>query len=169
MEIEKIKELLFEIESNPEIKKEFLNLIVKTLDLRSNSYHPMVFINGNPTIGKNFYIGEFSEINAKGAEVIIGNNCDIASFVAINVADSHKYTLGISNEIERKNICLEDNVFVGSHSFIGGNTHIGHHTVVSAGTILINAGKIPPYSLVVGNPPIIKEGYYKNKIATKTE
>jgi len=34
--------------------------------------------------------------------------------------------------------------------------------MIGVGTILINGGDIAPYSLIVGNPPIIKEGYYKN-------
>jgi acetyltransferase-like isoleucine patch superfamily enzyme len=37
----------------------------------------------------------------------------------------------------------------------------GHHSVVGAGTILINAGEIPLYSLIVGNPAKIKAEYYK--------
>ena len=120
----------------------------------------MVNILGEPTIGDETYIGLFSEINANKGEVIIGDNCDIASFVAINCADSHKKTIGLSDNISRSSIVIEDNVFIGSHSFIGGNTHIGHNSVIGAGTILINGGHIPPYSLVVGNPASVKKGYY---------
>jgi len=135
--------------------------IINILDLRENPFHPLVFINGTPKIGKNVYIGLFSEVNAKHAEVIIGDNCDISSFVSINVADSHKKCIGLLDEVERHRIILEDNVFVGSHSFIGGEVHIGHNSVIAAGTILINGGYIPPYSLIVGNPAKIKKGYYK--------
>ena len=134
--------------------------IIKALELTPNSYHPMVFILGKPKIGKNTFIGFLSEINANKANVTIGDNCDIASFVSINAADSHKMTIGLSKEIERRDIIIEDNVFIGSHSFIGGYTKIGHHSVVAAGTILINAGEIPPYSLIYGNPYKIKAGYY---------
>jgi acetyltransferase-like isoleucine patch superfamily enzyme len=111
-------------------------------------------------IGKNVYIGLFSEINAKGADVIIGDNCDIASFVSINVSDSHRKCLEIVDKIEKKPIVLEDYIFVGSHSFIGGGTHIAHHSVIAAGTVLVNAGYIPAYSLIIGNPAKIKKGYY---------
>ncbi|MFA6423044.1 MAG: acyltransferase [Patescibacteria group bacterium] len=135
--------------------------IIELLDLRENDLHPLVFINGNPEIGEGTYIGLFSEVNAKGSKVIIGKNCDIASFVSINVADSHRKNLGLTDNIDRKQIILEENVFVGSHSFIGGETYIGHHSVVGAGTILINAGTIPPYSLVIGNPAKVKPNYFK--------
>ena len=122
----------------------------------------MVSIRGKPKLGKNIYIGAFSEVNAKGAKVTIDDNCDIASFVSINCADSHKKCIGISNKIECKNIKIENNVFIGSQSFVKGGTNIGHHSVVAAGTI-VEAKKIPPYSLVYGNPMKIKKNYYKKK------
>jgi len=137
--------------------------ISKLLQMAENQFHPLVCIGGKPKFGKNVYVGLFSEVNAKGAKVIIGDNCDIASFVSINALDSHKKTLGLTKDIERKNIIIEDNVFIGSHCFIRGGVHIGHHSVVGAGTIITKPCKIPPYSLVVGNPPIIKKGYYKNR------
>lgn len=128
---------------------------------KENPFHPLVSINGEPKIGKNVCIGFFSEVNAKGVKVRIGDNCDIASFVAINAADSHKRCLGLEKEIERKDITLENDVFVGSHCFIGGGVYIGHHSVVGAGTIIAKPCKIPPYSLIIGNPAQVKEGYYK--------
>lgn len=101
-------------------KCEFDKLLLECIDNKKNPFHPFVWIHGEPKIGKNVYIGGFSEINAKGAEVTIGDNCDIASFVAINVADSHKRTIRIKNEIERLPIIIEHNVFIGSHCFIKG-------------------------------------------------
>lgn len=138
----------------------FRNMLSKALGLRPNSFHPLVYVAGSPNVGKGVYVGLFSEINAKGGSIILSDNCDIASFVSINVADSHKKTIGLNNQIQRSNIVLEENVFVGSHSFIGGNTHIGRNSVVASGTILVNAGYVPPYSLIVGNPALVKKGYY---------
>ena len=160
MKEEDILFFLKKIKENHSLQNEFRNLVIDNLELRNNAFHPLVFINGNPQIGKNVYIGLFSEVNARGAEIIIGNNCDIASFVSINVADSHLVTLGKSPDIKRESIILGDNVFVGSHTFIGGNVHIDHHCVVGAGSVVINTGYIPPYSLIVGNPAVVKEGYF---------
>ena len=129
-------------------------------NFRKNPYHPFVWINGKPQIGKNVSIGFFSEINAKDAKITIGNNCDIASFVSINAADSHKKCIGVAQKIEREDIIIENNVFVGSHSMIKGGAKIGHHSVIAAGTI-VDKENIPPYSLVFGNPMKIKIGYYK--------
>ena len=50
---------------------------------------------------------------------------------------------------------------------IKGGAHIGHHSVVAAGTI-VEAKKIPPYSLIIGNPMVVKSGYYKLKFKDDT-
>ena len=146
---------------NKIIQKIFTNFTT----FKANPYHPLVWINGNPKIGKNVVISGFSEINAKHANVTIGDNCDIASFVAINAADSHNKCLGLSNEIDRKDITIGNNVFIGSHSVIKGGANIGNYCVVGAGTI-VDAIDIPDYSLVVGNPMIVKKGYYKKWLHT---
>ena len=143
-------------------KKITLIEILSNLQLNKNPFHPLVCINGNPKIGKKVYIGAFSEVNAKGADVTIGNNCDIASFVSINCADSHKKCIGLSDKNSFKNIKIGDNVFIGSHSFIKGGAQIGKNSVVSAGSI-VEGKKIPPYSLIYGNPMKVKKGYYKKK------
>ncbi|MDD5431152.1 MAG: acyltransferase [Candidatus Pacebacteria bacterium] len=137
--------------------------ISELLKMPENQFHPLVYVGGNPKVGKNVYVGLFSEINANKAEVIIGDNCDIASFVSINAADSHKKAIGLADEIERKNIKIGNNVFIGSHCFIGGGVTIGNNSVIGAGTIISKPCVIEPYSLVAGNPPVIKQGFYKNE------
>jgi acetyltransferase-like isoleucine patch superfamily enzyme len=129
---------------------------------QSNRFHPLVWIVGKPKIGKDVYIGGFSEVNAKGAQVSIGDFCDIASFVSINSADSHLKCIGLSAEVYCKDITIENHVFIGSHSVIKAGAYIGHHSVVAAGSI-VGSVKVPSYSLVVGNPAVIKPGYYLNK------
>ena len=128
-----------------------------------NRFHPLVWIVGDPKIGEGDYIGGLSEVNAKGATVKIGNHCDIASFVTINCADSHKKCIGLSDEVERQDIWIEDHVFIGSHSVVKGGARIGHHSVIAAGTI-VGAIDVPPYSLVVGNPAVVKPGYYLKQV-----
>jgi len=141
---------------------EFQEAFAALTGFRKNRFHPLVWINGEPEIGENVYIGGMSEVNANGARIVIKDNCDIASFVAINCADSHRKCIGLASEIERRDIIIEENVFIGSHSVVKGGAHIGHHCVVAAGTI-VEAVTIPPYSLVIGNPMQVKEGYYLGK------
>jgi acetyltransferase-like isoleucine patch superfamily enzyme len=143
-----------------EIKALFLQLMQN----RDNPFHPLVWINGEPEIGAGTYVGGMSEINAKGARVVIGENCDIASFVAINVADSHKRAIGLSEHNDVRDIFIGDRVFVGSHSVILGGARIGDCCVIGAGSV-VRAGEVPPYSLVIGNPARVRVGYYRQALA----
>ena len=147
-------------------REEFARLFFEATGMKENKFHPLVWIGGEPELGEGVYIGGFSEVNAKGARVVIGDHCDIASFVAINCADSHRRCLELSDDIERRDIVLESHVFVGSHCVIKGGAHIGHHSVVAAGTI-VGPGVIPPYSLVFGNPMQVRAGYYADALAHK--
>ena len=142
---------------------EFELLFSRLTHFDKNRFHPLVWILGEPEIGVNVYIGGFSEVNARGARIVIGDNCDIASFVTINCADSHRKCVGLADDVERKNIVLEKNVFVGSHSVIKGGAHVGHHSVIAAGTV-VEGVNIPPYSLVIGNPMQVKAGYYTKQL-----
>lgn len=142
--------------SADEYRRQFLAMI----NNQDNPFHPLVWINGDPVVGEGTYIGGLSEINAKGARVTIGRHCDIASFVAINVADSHKRTVGAADRSDLRDIIIGDNVFIGSHSVILGGAVIGNNSVIAAGTV-VRAVEIPPFSLVVGNPPLVKAGYYR--------
>ncbi len=139
--------------------QEILTRLTDILNFKQNPFHPLVKINGDPKIGEGTCIGFFSEVNAKETYIEIGANCDIASFVAINGADSHLRCLGQAEKIARMPIVIGDNVFIGSHSVIKGGAIIGHHCVIAAGTI-VDPGFIPPWSLVHGNPMSIKKGYY---------
>lgn len=143
--------------------EEFQQSFTRLTNFPANRFHPLVWIVGEPDIGEDVYIGGLSEVNARGASVKIGDHCDIASFVTINCADSHKKCIGLSADVDRKDILIEDHVFIGSHSVIKGGARIGHHSVVAAGTI-VGAVDVPPYSLVVGNPAVVKPGHYLNKL-----
>jgi acetyltransferase-like isoleucine patch superfamily enzyme len=146
---------------------EFRQRLSELTGMQENRFHPFVWIVGNPKIGENVYIGGFSEVNARDANVAIGEGCDIASFVAINCADSHRRCIGLSTEVDRRDITIGAYVFIGSHSVIKGGASIGHHSVIAAGTI-VGPGEIPPYSLVVGNPMVVKPGYYLKEIEKRS-
>lgn len=149
-------------ESN--VMQGFLEAFAAATDFKPNPFHPLVWIIGEPEIGANVFIGAMSLINAKGALLRIGDSCDIATFVSINVADSHRRCLGLSDSIDRADIILENNVFVGTGAIIKGGAHVGHHSVIAAGAV-VDAAEIPPYSLVTGNPMRVRAGYYRDRFS----
>src|SRR3990167_3497106 len=64
-------------------------------------------------LGRDVSICAPAEIMAKGSRIVIGDGCDIAGFVTITTADSHKRCLGISPVVERREVILGEHVFVG--------------------------------------------------------
>lgn len=140
--------------------KQFQSLLLECIGHQENRFHPFVWITGAPAIGENTFIGGYTSINATGSNIIIGNNCDIASYVMINVADSHRRCIGIDDDIQRKPIKIGDNVFIGTHSAVLGGAIIGHHSVIAAGTI-VRECEVPPFSLILPNK--IKPYYYKEE------
>jgi acetyltransferase-like isoleucine patch superfamily enzyme len=148
-------------------QEDFKKNFHKFVKYPDNPFHPLVWINnGDAEIGENTAIGGFSDINGKGARLIIGSNCDIASFSSINVTDSHYQAIGLEEAASHKDIIIGDYVFIGSHCVILGGTKIGSHSVIGAGTI-IRGETIPPYSFAVGNPVSIKPEYYKKLFIEK--
>jgi len=143
---------------------EFKKSLSQATGMQENRFHPFVWIVGEPQIGEGVYIGGFSEVNARDAKLVIGDFCDIASFVSINCADSHRLLLGLAQSVSRGDIEIGHHVFIGSHSVVKGGTRIGHHCVIAAGSI-VGPGDIPPYSLVAGNPMVVKPGYYLKRVA----
>jgi acetyltransferase-like isoleucine patch superfamily enzyme len=126
-------------------------------------YHSGVQVYGDVDLGVGVQLAAPSEINATGSKVTIGDHCDLAAFVVLNVADSSDRCIGRAEEIKRAPIVLGDHVFVGSHAMIGGGVTIGHHSKIAAGTILTGPLEIPPYSLVTPSQQRIvhvRAGYY---------
>lgn len=145
---------------------DFRNRFFELMEYPDNPYHPLVWINGGAEIGEGTYIGGFTDINGKGAKLVIGAHCDIASFTAVNVATSHRAAIGLDDEERFRDISIGHHVFIGSHSVIMGGTRIGARSVIGAGTIL-RGEDVPPYSLVVGNPAIIKPEHYKDELEAR--
>ena len=148
--------------TNPDFRAHFFEL----MEYPDNPYHPLVWINGEVEIGEGTYIGGFAVINGKGARLAIGAHCDIASFTAINVATSHRSAIGLKDEERYRDITIEHHVYIGSHSVILGGTKIGSRSVIGAGTVL-RGETVPPYSLAIGNPAVIKAGHYKAELEAR--
>lgn len=117
-------------------------------------------ISGCVELGRDVHIGRLVDFNANLCRITIGEACDIGSFVTINCADSSKRATERAADIERAPIVLEHHVFVGTHCAILGGVTIGHHSIVAAGTVVRGPLVVPPYSLVIGNPAVVKAGRY---------
>lgn len=121
---------------------------------------PGVRIIGNVTLGKDVSIAAPAEIMAKDSSILIGDGCDIAAGVTISTADSHARCIGIADRIERREIVIEDHVFIGTGAVILGGCDIGHHSVIGSGVVLKGAS-IQPYSRVTLPAMVLEQGFYR--------
>ena len=81
--------------------------------------------------------------------VLIGANVTIMNtdFHAINPENRLNIDL---QQLNNKEVIIEDNVFIGANSIILKGSHIGKNSVIGAGSVV--TGKIPEYSIAAGNP-----------------
>lgn len=120
-------------------------------------------------IGKNFVVSRYSVVTKRtkigdnvifnGVEVSgvghvqIGNYCQFGSGILI-VSSNHDYDNGESIPYGAysidKGIIIEDFVWCGSNSIILTGSEIGEGAIIQVGSVV--HGKIPPYSIVGGNP-----------------
>lgn len=122
----------------------------------------------NCSIASYVYIGPGAEINALGgveikSGVIIGPNLVIHS--ANHQYKNAKY-IPYDEKFEKRKVVINENVWIGGNVILTPGTEIGEGAVIGAGCVV--SGKIPPLSIVVGNPcKIIKkrdeEHYYRLK------
>lgn len=118
-------------------------------------------IHGGVVIEDDVQLAPPVDINAKGSHMLISRGCDVAAFVTITNADSHKRCLGQTLSIERWPVTIEDHVFIGQGAIILGGCWVGHHSVIGAGVVLPKGTRVPPYSRVRAPAPIIEPGFYE--------
>ena len=116
--------------------------------------------NGNLSIGNNCWIGPQTLINSSfPAEVVIGNNIDIAPKVFIGTG-SHEIDMIKINSAGKGfslNIVINDGVWICAGAFLLPGICIGKKAVIAAGSIVTK--DVPKYTLGAGNPCRIVKKY----------
>lgn len=105
------------------------------------------------SIGKNVGVSSSAIICYKS--ITIGNNVKIGGNTVIYDSDFHsldflKRKKAETDIPERKNVVIEDDVFIGSHVTILKGVQIGARSVVAAGSVVSKS--IPPDEVWGGNP-----------------
>ncbi|MBQ7432259.1 MAG: sugar O-acetyltransferase [Lachnospiraceae bacterium] len=101
-------------------------------------------------VGKNFFANYNCTILDVG-KVIIGDNCQMASNVAIYTAGHPIHPAARNTAFEYGiDVVIGDNVWIGGNTVICPGVHIGNHCVIGAGSVVTK--DIPDWSIAAGNP-----------------
>jgi phenylacetic acid degradation protein len=135
--------------------------------------HPQAAVTGNVIIGKNVYIGPGAAIRGDWGGIVIEDgcnvqeNCTIHMFPGVTVILQQGAHIGHGAIVHGANI--GKNVLVGMNAVIMDNAEIGDECIIGALCFIKAESKIPPRSLVVGNPGQIIKTVSDEMIAWKTK
>lgn len=103
-------------------------------------------------IGDHSLISPGVRISA-ASEIIIGNDCMIASSAYLTDSDWHGIydrSLAIGKTLP---VCLKDNVWIGDSAIVCKGVTIGENSIIGAGSIVTK--DIPPNTIAAGNPAVV--------------
>jgi phenylacetic acid degradation protein len=146
---------------------------IKPVIHESSFIHPQSAVTGNVVIGKNVYIGPCATIRGDFGKIIIEDgcnvqeNCTIHMFPGVTVVLKENAHIGHGAVIHGATI--GKNCLVGMNAVIMDNVDLGDNCIVGALSFIKADEKIPPGSMLVGNPAKIIKQVSDEMIQWKTE
>lgn len=122
-----------------------------------NRYSPMSWHVGEPDIGEGCWIGAFTLIDGSGG-LRIGRGVDVSSGAQILTHSTVRRCL-TERRFDRPETApteIGDWCFIGTNATVLMGSRIGHHSVVAAGAVVKQFSVFPPYSVIAGNPAVLK-------------
>jgi phenylacetic acid degradation protein len=141
--------------------------------------HPSAFVHktasviGNVHIGKDVYVGPGAAIRGDWGEIIIEDGCNVQENCVIHMFPGVSIRLEAGAHIGHGAIVhganIGRNCLVGMNAVIMDNVMLGEESIVGALSFIKAESKIPPRSLVVGNPAKVIKQVSDEMIAWKTK
>ena len=135
--------------------------------------HPQAVVTGNVVIGADVYIGPGAAIRGDWGEIIIEDGCNVQENCTVHMFPGVTVRLMESAHIGHGAIIhgatIGRNCLIGMNSVIMDRVEIGDECIVGALTFIKADEKIPPRSIVVGNPGEVIKEVSDDMIAWKTK
>jgi phenylacetic acid degradation protein len=135
--------------------------------------HPQAVVTGAVTIGKDCYIGPGAAIRGDWGEIILKDGCNVQENCIIHMFPGVTVILEESAHIGHGAIIhgahIGRNCLVGMNAVIMDHVELGDESIVGALSFIKEGEKIPPRSVVVGNPGKIVKQVSEQMIEWKTE
>ena len=135
--------------------------------------HPLAAVIGQVFIGKNVFIGASAVIRGDWGRIVIEDgcnvqeNCTVHMFPGVTVLLKNGAHIGHGAVIHGATI--GKNCLVGMNAVLMDEVEIGDESIIGALCFLKTGEKIPPRSLVVGNPGKVIRQVSDEMIAWKGE
>lgn len=135
--------------------------------------HPQAVVTGKVVIGKDVYIGPGAAIRGDWGGIAIGDGCNVQENCTIHMFPGIIVRLEEGAHIGHGAIIhgarIGRNCLIGMNAVIMDEAELGEECIVGALTFIKAGEKIPPRSLVAGNPGKIIREVTDEMIRWKTE
>lgn len=135
--------------------------------------HPLAAVTGNVIIGKDVYIGPGAALRGDWGGIVIEDGCNVQENCTIHMFPGVTVLLKESAHIGHGAVIhgatVGRNVMVGMNSVVMDEAEIGDESIIGAMSFIAANTKIPPRSLVVGNPGKVIKEVSDEMIAWKTK
>lgn len=139
----------------------------------SSFIHPHAIVTGNVIIGKDVYIGPGAVLRGDWGKIIIEDGCNVQENCTVHMFPGVTVLLKQSAHIGHGAIIhgatIGRNCLVGMNAVVMDEVEIGDECIIGALSFIKQGQKIPPRSLVAGNPAKIIKEVSDEMIAWKTE
>lgn len=135
--------------------------------------HPQAAVTGNVIIGKDVYIGPGAALRGDWGQIIIEDGCNVQENCTIHMFPGVTVLLKEGAHIGHGAIIhgaiIGKNCLIGMNSVIMDNAEVGDESIIGALTFIKQDEKIPPRSVVAGNPSKIVKQVSDEMLAWKTQ
>lgn len=128
----------------------------------SSFVHPAAVVTGNVIIGKDVYIGPGAMLRGDWGGIVIEDGCNVQENCVVHMFPGITVLLKEGAHIGHGAVIhgavIGKNALIGMNAVIMDNVEVGDESIVGAMSFVKADEKIPPRSVVAGNPAkIIKE------------
>jgi len=139
----------------------------------SSFIHPQAAVTGNVVIGRDVYVGPGAAIRGDWGLIIIEDGCNVQENCTIHMFPGTTVLLREGAHIGHGAVVhgatIGRNCLVGMNAVLMDEVELGDGCIVGALCFLKSGERIPPRSLVVGNPGKVVKSVSDEMLAWKTE
>jgi phenylacetic acid degradation protein len=139
----------------------------------SSFVHPQAAVTGQVIIGRDVYIGPGCALRGDWGRIIVSDGCNVQENCTVHMFPGVTVLLREGAHVGHGAIVhgatIGRNCLIGMNAVIMDEVELGDECIVGALSFIRQGEKIPPRSVVVGNPSRIVKSVSDEMMAWKTE